>query len=351
VRSDLAALRGKGGVRVLTRRRFLKLGLGAVAVGSVGVALGIAAFDRKPDYASGFHPFVSREARDRYLARYDEAAKAWPVPSETRMVKTYHGETFVRVGGPRDAPPLVLLPGNSLHSLEWIGVIETLSERYRTYAVDNIADVGRSISTRPVKSTGDYMAWLDGLFDALDLAEGVNLMCTTRGASLAAEYVLHAPQRLRKVVWLSPTGIVRIDYVRNIRGMAYFVGVSVAPSKTTYRALMRWLMPDMADANERELNEFADDSALASECYDPSAIQAVYMPRVFDDEELAGIEVPVLYMAGEDEVMDNPANVVERLNAVAPEIETEVFPNAGHALLNLQPVAVTRRILEFLDAR
>jgi hypothetical protein len=97
-----------------------------------------------------YHPFKSEKAKQTYLTYYDEHAKRWPIPSEEKMVKTSFGQTFVRISGPEDDPPLVLLPGDSENSLTWIPQIEALSADHRTYAVDNIFDWGRSIYTRPM---------------------------------------------------------------------------------------------------------------------------------------------------------------------------------------------------------
>ena len=96
---------------------------------------------------SAYHPFRSAKAREAYLALYDQQAEHWPVPSETRMVETWYGQTFVRISGAMDAQPLVLLPGASVSSLMWMPHMEALSACCRTYAVDNIYDMGRSIYT------------------------------------------------------------------------------------------------------------------------------------------------------------------------------------------------------------
>ena len=84
-----------------------------------------------------YHPFRSQEAKETYLTYYDECAKRWPVASEEKMVKTSFGQTFVRISGPEDGPPLVLLSGDSENALAWIPQIAALSEDYRTYAVEN----------------------------------------------------------------------------------------------------------------------------------------------------------------------------------------------------------------------
>lgn len=91
---------------------------------------------------SANHPFRSAMAKARFMALSEERAKEWPVASETRMVDTSFGQTFVRISGPEDAPPLVLLHGANVSSLSWIPNAAALSEHFRIYAVDTIYDFG-----------------------------------------------------------------------------------------------------------------------------------------------------------------------------------------------------------------
>ncbi len=99
------------------------------------------------------HPFRSAKAREQYHALNERRSQSWPVPCECQTVDTSHGHTFMRISGPTDAPPLVLLPGGGNHSLIWCPIIESLSESHRTYALDNIFDIGRSANTLPIKTT------------------------------------------------------------------------------------------------------------------------------------------------------------------------------------------------------
>jgi hypothetical protein len=110
-----------------------------------------------PDYSRlpAHYPFKSEAARALYFEYYDERAKAWPAPAETRTIDTAFGRTFVRTCGPKDASPLVLLPSGFASSLIWLPNIQGLAPHFRIHAVDNIYDVGRSVNTRPVKDAGD----------------------------------------------------------------------------------------------------------------------------------------------------------------------------------------------------
>ncbi|GAH54730.1 unnamed protein product, partial [marine sediment metagenome] len=68
--------------------------------------------------------------------------------------------------------------------MQWLPNIEALSEYYRTYAVDNIYDYGRSVYTRTIKSPDDFVNWLDELFSILELGDNINLMGLSYGGWL-----------------------------------------------------------------------------------------------------------------------------------------------------------------------
>ncbi len=125
----------------------------------------------KPVILTDHHPFKSAKKMERYLAHYDARAQNWPVPSETVFVDTSWGQTFVRISGPADGPPLVLLPGANATSLMWETNIEAFSRDYRVYAVDNVFDFGRSVYVRNLKTPADFVSWFDKLLDALGLED------------------------------------------------------------------------------------------------------------------------------------------------------------------------------------
>lgn len=154
------------------------------------------------------HPFRTAKAKEEYLALYDLRARQWPVASETRMVETSYGQTFVRISGTTNDQPLVLLPGAAANSLMWMQHIEALSVSYKTYAVDNIYDYGRSVYTRPLKRQEDFVSWLNELFTSLALGDQIHLMGMSYGGWLTSRYALRFPNRLRKIVLLAPPATV-----------------------------------------------------------------------------------------------------------------------------------------------
>ena len=296
---------------------------------------------------SPYHPFRSAKSKDKYLRLYDMRAKRWPVPSETRMVDTSYGRTFIRISGPADVPPLVLLHGGSGNSLQWIPNIKALSEFFRTYAVDNIYDYGRSIYARPIKNPDDFIYWLDELFSALELGDHINFMGLSYGGWLASLYALHFPARLNKIVLLAPAFTVlpvRLEWI--IRAIA-----GSLPHRSFARRFMVWLADDLVHKDEAgriTAQEMADDAYMAMRCFKPKRM--VY-PTVLTDNELQNIKVPTLYIVGENEKLYSARKAIQRLNKVAPHIKAEIIPNAGHDLTIVQAEMVNKKILEFLKTQ
>jgi pimeloyl-ACP methyl ester carboxylesterase len=294
--------------------------------------------------ARPFRPFRSDAARRRYLDHYETVEALWPLDSETRVIETEDGSTFIRISGPIDASPLVLLPGATVTSLTWRSMIGRLSERFRTYALDAIYDSGRSVPSRPTAEIADVTGWLDRVFDALGLTDGVNLMGLSYGAYATAQYGLHAPQRVRKAVWLSPAMTV----APISRGFLMHLLPSIVPARAPLASFTRWVMPDVA-TDAVAFNSLVDELYLSRRCYGVMS-QPVADP-VLSDDTLAGITVPVLYIVGAmDGVCDDPAATVARLNTVAPQIETVLVPGAAHDMVSSQADVVSAAVLRFLEA-
>lgn len=302
------------------------------------------------DAASACAPFRSQAARDLYLRRYDEIAQRWPVPSESRIVTAASGDTFLRVSGPADGRPLVLLPGFGANSLSWASIVRPLSETCRTYAVDHIYDNGRSVASRPVTSRPEHMQWLDELLSVLEPDRPVALMGVSRGGLLAAQYVLQSPDRASALIMIAPAGVVLPAC------MSFYIRfpLMLIPTRATFGAYMRWLMPDAVDSDGRssaEFDEMIDDMVLAARSFASRRPPQPDDRAVFDDEQLRSIRVPALYLVGDRERFCSATDALRRLADVAPQIERQLVANAGHGILLSHPDTVVSGVLDFLCAQ
>jgi len=294
-----------------------------------------------------YHPFRSAKAKAAYLALNDRMAEQWPRPAESRLVETTFGQTFVRINGAADAPPLVLLPGFGANSLMWIPNVEELSRQFRTYAVDNIYDNGRSIYTRPLASAKDFVSWMDELFTALAPGDRINLLGVSYGGWLIGQYALRFPNRLARAVLLAPAATVlplRLEFWIRVL-------LCLVPLRCFQRSFMYWIFEDAVRENGAARKLVKEEMAamqLASRCFKARSKGAV--PTVVADEDLQSLRMPILCLIGEHEKIYAAQKAVRRLNRVAPQIKTEIIPGAGHDLTMVQAELVNRKVLEFLGA-
>lgn len=293
-----------------------------------------------------WHPFRSAVAKQEYLAFYDTRAARWPVHSESMLVTTTFGDTFVRTQGPAEGPPMVLLPGDSETSLSWTPVIAAFAAEHRVYALDHIYDIGRSIHRRRPRRPDDFVRWLDELFDELDLHD-VRLAGHSYGGWMAALYALEFPDRLDRLVLLSPQGVLRPPPSLVARAIVY----GTVPSRSYIQRYLYWYAPDCVRTTETRavIDEMIEEELLARRC---STIKkrSIVRPTMLSDQELQELAVPTLYLIGRNDVSYSPERAIERLTAVAPQIHT-CITEGDHHLTITRPDWVIERVLGFLAER
>jgi len=292
-----------------------------------------------------FYPFRSERAKAEYEAFSLERAKAWPLPSETMLIETPSGQTFVRASGRSTDPPLVLLPGGRSSSLMWIHNLAPLAAHYRIYALDTLGDVGFSVNRSEITKPEDLVNWLDEVFTALVPNEPLSLMGISYGGWLAGQYALRFPARLRNVVLLAPAGtVLPVSFPFLLR-----MGLLSVPVGQPLRRTLRWLFRDgvRSGAACRALVEEAiADVQLAVRLFD---LPRPPWPTVIDDKAWPGFQAPCLFLVGENEKIYSAKAALRRLKRVAPQVKAEIIPGAGHDLTMVQADLVVRKVLAFLS--
>ena len=137
--------------------------------------------------------FKTTEVEAAYLAAYDAVMKLWPVPYEEIEIPSRFGMTHIVAGGPKDAPPLVLLHGMLATLTMWSPNIADFSKDYRLYAIDVMGQPGKSIPDpdEPIRDAADYVTWLNATLDGLNLNR-ISLVGVSFGGWLALNFAMTA---------------------------------------------------------------------------------------------------------------------------------------------------------------
>ncbi|MFF4485569.1 alpha/beta fold hydrolase [Streptomyces sp. NPDC001544] len=278
---------------------------------------------------------------DAFRVAYDKVMAKWPGEREEVTVATPFGETHVNACGPREAPPLLLLPGGGgATSASWYAQAADLARTHRVLAADLIGFPGRSVpaTDRHPRTVADLTAWLDALLDGLGVPE-TDLGAHSYGAWIALHYALRAPGRVRRLFLLDPTQCFagfKAAYLLHALPML------LGPSPRRARAFLEWETGGaVLDPDWLRLQEAAAGF--------PS-VRPVTRPRPAPDD-LRALDMPVLLLLAESSRTHDTYQVADRVGAVLPQAETVVLEGVSHhALPQAAPAGLAGHLSRFLSA-
>jgi pimeloyl-ACP methyl ester carboxylesterase len=291
--------------------------------------------------------FWSSELENEFNAAYEAAMHQWPVPYDDLFVSTTFGDTHIVASGPLNADPVVLLnPGGGSATI-WRRNIESLSQRYRTCAVDVIGEMNKSVPTRPIRNHTEFMQWMTDLLDGLEI-QSAHIIGNSNGGFFTLETAYLLPSRTRKVVLISPaaTFVQMWAFWRKLLFPAHMVAPLIHSERmvhNSYDWLWQGFPRDPVDARLKFIAVVAGYPR-----YRPS--KNSFAPHVFSDDELRQIQAPVLLLIGDHEVIYKPDQVILRATRLIPHLKAEIVPNANHCAQYTAPKFVNHEISEFLNS-
>jgi pimeloyl-ACP methyl ester carboxylesterase len=293
-------------------------------------------------------PFKTPEGEARFLAAYDAVLKRWPVPFEELDIPTRFGMTHVVAAGPKNAPALVLLHGYMATSVMWAPNIADFSQDYRVYAIDVMGQPSKSMPDEPVRDAADYVAWLTATLDGLNLGR-VSLLGMSFGGWLALRYAVAAPERIQRLVLLSPGGLLPMVKQFALRGML----MTFFPTRFTVNSFMRWT--GLTDTpGERDAGHLLHLMYLGLKHFrmpEDTLRANTAAANPLSDSELRSLQMPVLLLFGEEEVICRSAEALERARRLIPHFGGDLIPRCRHDMCFSQSRIVDARVLDFLEKR
>jgi pimeloyl-ACP methyl ester carboxylesterase len=275
--------------------------------------------------------YKSPAGEKELMALYDAALARWPVAHETFRLPTRHGETFLIASGERSAPPLILLHGAASNAVSWAGDVAAYSTHFRVCAVDIPGDPGKSAQNRLPWDGPGYAEWLEDVLDGLGARQAA-LLGLSQGGWTALKFATYRPDRVDKLVLLTPGGIV--------------------PTKRSF-ILSAIVLSLFGQWGAERLNRkvFGNQPMPPEVARFMNAIMTHHKPRIdreyiFSDEELKHLDMPVLLLGGTEDAIRPMAAVAARMEKLVPQLEVALIPNMGHVLVNM-----SERVLPFLTAR
>lgn len=263
--------------------------------------------------------YKSSAGKQKIMDFYDQVLANWPVPYETQSIDTRYGETAVIVCGDKGAPPIVLLHGSASNAASWAGDVAIYAEQHRVYAVDVVGDAGKSAAIRPDFEGPAFAEWLDDVRAGLGI-DTMTLVGLSMGGWIALKYSTTYPERVNTLVLLTPGGIAPHNPIFFLKMMPFFF-----LGKWGQRRAVQMLFADfpVPDGTVEVMN----------------LIMRHFKPRretlpLFNDDELASLTCPVIFIGGEKDGLLDVPGTADRLGKWVPHLQTHIIPGGGHAIVH-----------------
>lgn len=258
--------------------------------------------------------FKSKEGRDKFRAYYGNVLSQFPF--KQRYIETNFGQTFILSAGQESNPPIILLHGSCSNSAFWFPEIMTLSQNFMVYAVDIIGEAGNSEEYRPDLKSEAFALWIKDVLDALELKEAT-LIGNSLGGWMALKFATTFPEKVSNLILIASSGLaqVRPQFLLNSEKIFQMDGT----------------IPVSSDIiGEQNIpKEVLDFMNLIVESYKP-----VQELPLYPDEQLKRLNIPILFIAGEDDVIIDAQKSAQRLSHLIPTVEIHLLPNTGHVISN-----------------
>lgn len=293
-----------------------------------------------------YYPFQSEKAKEAYTKYYrTQEEETWPVPFEDITVETSFGSTFVRVSGPKEAPPLILLAGITATSLMWYPNVALWAKTYRVYAIDTINDYGLSVNTKTIWRKKQFVQWMHEVFTELVGGNKFNLVGMSYGGWLAALYALAHQERLIKYVMIAPGAtVVPISW----RFFASLAAIFLLPGIIVQPVLLSWATQSV-DQENIQSNDLSNFITAFLRGYSKFKHRWVVPLSVLTPEEWKSIKVPAMFMVGSEEKLYDAKEAIDHLAKVAPDIRSVLVPDCGHDLTFVRNEIINSEVKNFLD--
>lgn len=259
--------------------------------------------------------FKSEEGRDKIRGYYNKILSFFPLTQ--RYVETSFGKTFVLEAGSSKNPAVILLHGSCSNSAAWLGDIPALAMQYHVFAVDILGEAGNSDENRLALDSDEYPRWLSEVMDALGAEQAV-VIGNSMGGWLALHFAAAYPKRTMALALLAPSGIILpkqsfIDQTADI-----------ASNSDRAASLGDAVMGDAAIP--KEVLEFM---TLVMDNFNPITGA---LP-VLTDEQMCNLTMPVLFMAGTNDMTMDAAQAARRLAQFVSHAEIHLTDGA-HVIMS-----------------
>jgi pimeloyl-ACP methyl ester carboxylesterase len=224
-------------------------------------------------------------------------------------------------------------------STMWYPNMKTLAKNYCVYAIDFLLEPGKSTCNLKRLNKEQIAGWYDEIFSKLGLKSFYLVGCS-RGGWLATAFSLSKPEKIKKLVLLSPAQT--FTWIKPSSALLSNITYSISPNKEK----LDHVLSGLSVRSVKISKTYFDQYYLGTEKEGIS--RCVFDMTPYSRKSVETLNMPVLVLIGDKDIINNQ-RCLEKAKKWIPNVQTGTIENAGHFLSFDQPATVNRIILNFLS--
>lgn len=264
--------------------------------------------------------FRSNDYQEKVLAQYENSLSNFKGDIRQEIIGTGFGKTHILSYGDDAHPKLVLLHGANSNATSWIKDFPLYSEKYKVYAIDIIGEPGKSEQNRLPYENDDYSDWLSDVFQQLQI-KNADLIGLSQGGWLAVKFAVKFPEKVNRLVLLSPAGIVKTESGFIMKAIFYALLGGFGKRKIN-QLIMGSQKVDQSVIDFMDLMQVSVNSRMDKE-------------YIFSDDELRKLTMPAFFIGGANDVIRDSGKIKARLENLLPGFTFYIDREKGHVLVGL----------------
>lgn len=286
----------------------------------------------------GNYEFRYNDSLSEYMNAYNKTLSLFELPIVEKDIQTQFGNAHVLVCGKSDNPPLVLLHGMNATSTMWYPNMKTLAKNYCVYAIDFLLEPGKSTCSLKRMNKDQIASWYDEIFSKLGLKSFYLVGCS-RGGWLAMAISLNKPEKIKKLVLLSPAQT--FTWIQPSSALLSNITYSISPNKEKLDQVLSGLSVRSVKISKT----YFDQYYLGTEKENLSS--CIFEMTPYSRKSVETLKMPVLVLIGDKDIINNQ-RCLNKAKKWIPNVQTGIVENAGHFLSFDQPDTVNILIRNFL---
>lgn len=264
--------------------------------------------------------FKSQSGKDAILSLYDQKLEELNIDYKNLKVGTSFGETNVVVTGAASNPPMIIVHGSNGCAPIALETYPNLSQKFRIYAVDVIAQPNKSAETRPSMKDKSYGKWMNEVIAQLGITD-ITMAGFSFGGLVILKTLEYDESKIKEVYLTAP---------------AYIVNGS------PLTALWKVFMPMKRFMKSKKMRHL--DKFLSNLFTEPDAFALSFLPKVFvefkmdftpvpviNSKKAKNITTPITIFAADQDILFPGEKMLKRASKIFPSLkEGMLIPQSKH---------------------